>query len=122
MPLVPHTLLGAALSLLLVFRTNSSFARFTGAGPEGGGVAGWRGGRSLGGLQLQALERMPQGHTLPMLVAAQPWLRVRVLRVLAEGRMLWGCLIRCSRDWVRLAANYLTGDLRDRAAQYVQVR
>ncbi len=31
MPMVPHTLLGAALSLLLVFRTNSSFARFTGA-------------------------------------------------------------------------------------------
>jgi hypothetical protein len=30
MSMVPHTLLGAALSLLLVFRTNSSYARFVG--------------------------------------------------------------------------------------------
>jgi predicted membrane chloride channel (bestrophin family) len=30
MALIPHTLLGAALSLLLVFRTNSAYARFVG--------------------------------------------------------------------------------------------
>jgi len=67
MSLVPHTLLGAALSLLLVFRTNSSYARFV------------------------------------------------------EGRLLWGALVRHSRDWTRMAANYFPGELRGRAARYVQV-
>lgn len=39
---VPHTLLGAALSLLLVFRTNSSYTRFIGEGRGRGGMeAGW---------------------------------------------------------------------------------
>ncbi|KAJ9530209.1 hypothetical protein QJQ45_023475 [Haematococcus lacustris] len=67
MSLVPHTLLGAALSLLLVFRTNSSFARFV------------------------------------------------------EGRALWGALVRYSRDWTRLAAYHFPGELRGRAARYIQV-
>ncbi len=65
--LVPHTLLGAALSLLLVFRTNSSYARFV------------------------------------------------------EGRMLWGTLVRCARNWIRLAATYMRGDIACRAARYIQV-
>ena len=56
--LVPHTLLGAALSLLLVFRTNGCFARFN------------------------------------------------------EGRALWGQLVKCSRDWIRLASNYFPSHLK----------
>ena len=64
--LVPHTLLGAALSLLLVFRTNGCFARFN------------------------------------------------------EGRALWGQLIKCSRDWMRLASNYFPPHLKKKASRYVQ--
>eukprot|EP00195_Chlamydomonas_chlamydogama_P001606 CAMPEP_0202924918 /NCGR_PEP_ID=MMETSP1392-20130828/79227_1 /ASSEMBLY_ACC=CAM_ASM_000868 /TAXON_ID=225041 /ORGANISM="Chlamydomonas chlamydogama, Strain SAG 11-48b" /LENGTH=475 /DNA_ID=CAMNT_0049618675 /DNA_START=90 /DNA_END=1517 /DNA_ORIENTATION=+ len=64
---LPHTLLGAALSLLLVFRTNGCFARFQ------------------------------------------------------EGRVLWGQLIRSSRDWIRLAANYFPEASKKKAARYVQV-
>jgi putative membrane protein len=63
---VPHTLLGAALSLLLVFRTNGCFARFN------------------------------------------------------EGRALWGSLVKCSRDWIRLASNYFPTNLKKKAARYVQ--
>uniref|UniRef100_A0A7S0S385 Bestrophin homolog n=1 Tax=Chlamydomonas leiostraca TaxID=1034604 RepID=A0A7S0S385_9CHLO len=63
----PFELTSFALSLLLVFRTNSSYARFV------------------------------------------------------EGRLLWGALVRHSRDWTRMAANYFPGELRGRAARYVQV-
>lgn len=40
----------------------------------------------------------------------------------AEGRALWGALVRYSRDWVRLSAAHFQGELRGRAARYVQVR
>ncbi len=49
-------------------------------------------------------------------------LRAAAVRGAAEGRMLWGNLIRYSRDFVRLAASYTQRDLCDRAARYVQVR
>lgn len=39
----------------------------------------------------------------------------------ADGRALWGALVRHCRDWTRLASIWMRGDLRGKAARYVQV-
>lgn len=40
---------------------------------------------------------------------------------LAEGRALWGQMVRCSRDWSRLAFSYFPDQYKKVAAQYMQV-
>lgn len=46
--------------------------------------------------------------------------RVGVLFV--EGRLSWGKVVRASKDWSRITATYFPGELKKKAARYIQAR
>ena len=127
----PHTLLGSALSLLLVFRTNASYSRLV------------EGRRVCLAIPLPRCSLLPRHLTPwdppsrprpvrmhPLLQSLDAFGALRrqqiITAIMSRIRLLllqmWGQLVRNAREWIRMTAVYFPKELHAESLAYVQVQ